>query len=43
MALPKPPSPQRAKEVVNSLTGGMVVTLKELFRPNQTGAVPPRA
>jgi NADH-quinone oxidoreductase subunit I len=40
MALPKPPSAARVKEVVDSLTGGLVITMKELFKPNQTVQYP---
>ncbi len=40
MPLPKPPVPEVVTDVFKGLTGGMGVTLKELFRPNQTVQYP---
>ncbi len=40
MRLPKPPVPEVVTDVFKGLTGGMGVTLKELFRPNQTVQYP---
>jgi NADH-quinone oxidoreductase subunit I len=40
VALPKPPGVDTLTGVFNSLTGGMKVTIKELFRPNQTVQYP---
>jgi NADH-quinone oxidoreductase subunit I len=40
MALPKPAFVDRAKEIAGSLTGGLQVTIKELFKPNQTVQYP---
>jgi NADH-quinone oxidoreductase subunit I len=40
MGLPKPPTAQQAKDVFDSLTGGLKVTIKELFKPNQTVQYP---
>jgi NADH-quinone oxidoreductase subunit I len=34
------PSKQQVTDVVNGLTGGLKVTIKELFRPNQTVQYP---
>ena len=40
MPLPLPPGATKAKEVFDSLTGGLRITFKELFEPNQTVQYP---